>query len=207
MPRRHLIFCLVVSVWWPAGTAQAQTDGQDNTGSSWAGPWHAAVGLADRLDDSTGPADVLEAAESEIALGRPTQAIAILSAYALPDSISQGAPLALRAEALYLLGEHQEAGELFADAALFATGLRLGILLTRSAEAFEQAGLRGRAVQGYRSAAAAFPAANGWLALRQARLTEDVAEALELLGLVPDAGTALAGEVRVSMLAAAGDTV
>ena len=206
MPLRHLIFCLVVTIWWPARPAKAQTDGRDHTGSSWAGPWHAAVGLADRLDDSTGMADVLEAAESEIALGRPTQAIAILSAYALPDSLSQGAPVALRAHALYLLDEHQEAGTLFADAAVFATGLRRGILLTRAAEAFERAGLRDRAVREYRAAAAAFPAGNGWLALRQARLTDDVTAALELLRVVPEAGTALAGEVRVSMLAAAGDT-
>jgi soluble lytic murein transglycosylase len=206
MPRRHLIFCLVATVLWPALPARAQTDGSDNTGSNWAGPWHAAVGLAGLLDDSTGMADVLEAAESEIALGRPTQAITILSAYALPDSLFDGAPLALRAEALYLLGEHQQAAQLFSDAAVFAAGLRQGILLTRAAESFEKAGLRGRAAAQYRIAAAAFPSASGWLALRQARLTDDIAAALELLSLVPEAGAALAGEVRVAMLAAAGDT-
>jgi soluble lytic murein transglycosylase len=196
----------VVSVGLPAWSAQAQTDGVENTGSSWAGPWHAAVGLADRLGISTDMADVLEAAESEVALGRPAQAIAILTAYPVPDSLSDGAPLALHARALYLLGQHQEAGTLFARAAAFATGLREGILLTRAAAAFEQAGLREDAVRHYAAAAAAFPPVDGWLALRQARLSDDVAEALELLDRVPEAGVALAGDVRVSMLAAAGDT-
>ncbi|MCZ6916183.1 MAG: transglycosylase SLT domain-containing protein [Gemmatimonadetes bacterium] len=206
MRRRHLMFGLAFTFWSPVVPATAQTDRLVNPGSSWAGPWHAAVGLADRLGDSTGPADVLEAAESEIALGRPMQAIAILSAYALPDSLFDGAPLALRAAALYLLGEYEEAGELFDGAAVFATGLRQGILLTRAAEASEQAGLRELAAERYRIAASAVPAARGWLAIRRARLTDDIAQAFELLRVVPEAGTALAGEVRVFMLAAAGDT-
>ena len=70
----------------------------DHGGSGWPGPWHASIGLAARMSsDSVAMADVLAAAESELALGRPESALELLSRHLLPDSMGEGAPLAVYA--------------------------------------------------------------------------------------------------------------
>ncbi len=56
-----------VLVGSPSAAAQEVANG----GSTWVGPWHAAMGLAVRLSsDSAAMADILAGAESALALGR-----------------------------------------------------------------------------------------------------------------------------------------
>ena len=186
----------------PSAAAQAVTDG----GSTWVGPWHAAMGLAVRLSsDSAVMADVLAGAESALALGRPGQALELLSRHVLPDSMAEGAPLAIHAASQYALGAYVEAGRMFDRAAGHAAGLRQGTLRARAAESYERAGLLGRASSLYRQAAIDFPDARGWLALREARVTRDASRAPELLRLAPAAARELAAEVRATWLVRAGD--
>jgi soluble lytic murein transglycosylase-like protein len=188
------------------GSVSAVAQNGGNGGSSWVGPWHAAMGLAGRLSsDSAGMADVLDAAESELALGRPESALEILSRHLLPDSVAEGAPLAIHAAAQYALGVYVEAGRVFDLAAGHAAGLRRGILRGRAAEAYELGGRNLRAATLYRQAAVDFPDAAGWLALREALITRESKAALELLNQAPLAGGELAAEARAMFLAREGD--
>lgn len=175
-------------------------------GSTWVGPWHAAMGLAVRLSsDSAAMADILAGAESALALERPAQALELLSRHLLPDSMAEGAPLAIHAASQYALGAYVEAGRMFDRAASHATGLRQGTLRARAAESYERAGLLGRASSLYGQAAIDFPDARGWLALREARVTRDPSRAPELLRLAPAAAREVAAEVRATLLVRAGD--
>jgi soluble lytic murein transglycosylase-like protein len=188
------------------GSVSAVAQNGGNGGSSWVGPWHAAMGLAGRLSsDSAGMADVLDAAASELALGRPESALEILSRHLLPDSVAEGAPLAIHAAAQYALGVYVEAGRVFDLAAGHAAGLRRGILRGRAAEAYELGGRNLRAATLYRQAAVDFPDAAGWLALREALITRESKAALELLNQAPLAGGELAAEARAMFLAREGD--
>ncbi len=186
----------------PSAAAQEVANG----GSTWVGPWHAAMGLAVRLSsDSAAMADILAGAESALALGRPAQALELLSRHLLPDSMAEGAPLAIHAASQYALGAYVEAGRMFDRAASHTTGLRQGTLRVRAAESYERGGLLGRASSLYRQAAIDFPDAKGWLALREARVTRDPSRAPELLRLAPAAARKLAAEVRATLLVRAGD--
>ena len=178
----------------------------DHGGSGWPGPWHASIGLAARMSsDSVAMADVLAAAESELALGRPESALELLSRHLLPDSMGEGAPLAVYAASQYAVGSFLEAGSVFDLAANHATGLRRGTLRARAARSFERASVLGRAAELYRKAASDFPDVAGWMALREAAIIRDEARALELLGLVPEAARQLAAAVRAGWLQRAGD--
>jgi len=204
---KHLakVATLVVAGMLTGGASAVAQSGSSGS-SAWVGPWHAAVGLAGRLSsDSAGVADVLAAAESEIALGRPENALQILSRYLLPDSVAEGAPLAIHAAARYDLGAYIEAGRVFDRAADHATGLRRGTLRARAAEAYERGGQSVRAVALYRQAASDFPDVAGWLALREALITRDARDVLELLATVPAAGSTLAAAARAVFLAREGD--
>jgi soluble lytic murein transglycosylase-like protein len=188
------------------GNGSAAAQDVSNGSSGWVGPWHAAIELAARLSsDTAGMADVLAAAESELALGRPESALQILSRHLLPDSVADGAPLAIHAAAQYDLGAYVEAGRVFDRAAAHATGLRRGTLRARAAEAYERGGRSARAKALYRQAAADFPDADGWLALREALITRDSKGALDLLHKVPVAGSELAAGARAVFLAREGE--
>jgi len=177
-----------------------------HAGSGWLGPWHASIGLAARVSaDSAAMADVLAAAESELALGRPESALELLSRHLLPDSMGEGAPLAVYAASQYAVGAFLEAGNVFDLAANHASGLRRGTLRARAARSFERGGVMGTAAELYRQAALDFPDAAGWMALREAAIIRDETRAIELLQLVPDAGRELAATVWASWLQKAGD--
>lgn len=189
-----------------AGSPSAAAQEVANGDSTWVGPWHASMGLAVRLSsDSVAMADILAGAESALALGRPAQALELLSRHLLPDSMAEGAPLAIHAASQYALGAYVEAGRMFDRAASHAAGVRQGTLRARAAESYERAGLLGRASSLYRQAAIDFPDARGWLALREARVARDPSKARELLRLAPAAAHELAAEVRATLLAGAGD--
>ena len=101
---------VVVSVLVGSPSAAAQEVA--NGGSTWVGPWHAAMGLAVRLSsDSAAMADILAGAESALALGRPVQALELLSRHLLPDSMAEGAPLAVHAASQYALGAVRRSGK------------------------------------------------------------------------------------------------
>lgn len=195
---------LAVALMAPCVSASAQE--VDHAGSRWLGPWHASISLAERVSsDSAAMADVLAAAESELALGRPENALELLSRHPLPDSMGQGAPLAVYAASQYAIGAFFEAGSVFDVAANHATGLRRGTLRARAARSFERAGVLRKAADLYRQAAFDFPGAAGWMALREAAIIKDETRALELLGLVPEAGGELTATVRAGWLQKAGD--
>ncbi len=204
--RQRIVGPIGVVVGLLATCVSAAAQEMDHGGSGWPGPWHASIGLAARVSsDSAAMADVLAAAESALALGRPESALELLSRHLLPDSMAEGAPLAVYAASQYAVGSFLEAGTVFDLATNHATGLRRGTLRARAARSFERAGVLGRAAELYRQAASDFPDAAGWMALREAAIIRDEARALELLGSVPEAARQLAATVRAGWLQRAGD--
>lgn len=164
------------------------------------GSWHAALEARAGLRTvDPAPADVLRVAEAEVFLGRPDRARLVLQLHEVSDS---------RVEALaaFAAGDFARAGALFAAAADSATDVGRGLLAARAGEAFELAGLRAAAATSYRHARETLPAVSGWLALREARVSDDTAAAFALLEVAPPAGRFLIPAVRGELLAIVGDT-
>ena len=204
---RTVLIAVLIGGFTSAGAAWAQELDNGNGDGDGIGPWHAAVAFAERDEGAPpAPTDVLRAAEAEVILGRPERALSMLSRHTLPDSMSHGAPLAVFAAAQYLLGDYRAAGRLFGQSAQHAVRLRRAVLDARAAASYEKAGLLTQAAAHYRQAGVSFPAASGWLALREAAVTHETAAALSLLQSGPPAAQELSGQVRSSLLAAAGDT-
>lgn len=202
----RLVTAVLLGLFWAAAAAGQDIDEQDPLLRP-IGDWHAAVSLQEMIGEGEiGPAEVLRAAQSELALGRPGRALSILSDYPVPDSAFAGAPLRVFATALYDKGRYGLAAQVFVRATRFASGTRRGVLTARAADAFERDGMHALAASRYRAAAQDLPALAGWLALREARVTRDTAAAFALLEAVPQAGRELALQTRAQLLMASGDT-
>jgi tetratricopeptide (TPR) repeat protein len=171
------------------------------------GPWHAASAWRERKVDPTAElGSVIAAAQAELAMGNPERALAILSENPVPDSAFGGAPARIFAIALYRQEEFAKSGVLFARAAGYAGGVRRGVLLAQAAEAHQRAGRLLDAQRYYRLASLDLPEIGGWLAIREAEVTRDTAEALATLERAPDYAWRRAAGVRALLLEAAGDT-
>lgn len=169
--------------------------------------WHEAVRLRVVLE-SNAPAreDVLAAVRAELDLGRPERARAILLNHG-GASASDPETLLLLADAAYHSGDYEVAGALYGRSAVHATSVDRATLTARAADAYERAGMRDSARIRYREAKRELRPIAGWLALREARVTDDPVQAFGLLRDVPAAAEPLAAQIRAGLFLADGDTV
>lgn len=168
--------------------------------------WHEANRLREVLASSApSNADVLAAARAELALSRPERARAILVEHGVA-SASQPETFPLLADAAYQSGEYETAGALFTRSAAHATGVERGAYLARAGDAYERAGLRDSARVHYGAAARELRPITGWLALREARVTDDPVRAFGLLRDAPPEAELFAAEIRAGLFMGAADT-
>jgi len=168
--------------------------------------WHEVRRLQGELEiDSTRPAVILRLAVLELSIGRPEKAADLLSR----DSVSswpQEMVDPLLGEVQYQLGNFEAAAELFDRSSSQLESRRRGILLVRSAEAYERAGRHQDAAERYRAAASELPDLEDWLGIREARLIDDTERALDVLGRAPVAAGRLSHRARAVVLLSAGDS-
>lgn len=171
--------------------------------------WHSAERLRSVVREKRATADeVIEAAQAELALARPDHALGLLREMTA-DSAPQRDPriLALMADAAGQAGEVREAGELYARAGAVAVGVERGTLSARAGAAFERAGDIEAAKEQYRRARLALPGIGGWIAIREAAVTQSTAEALQLIRRAPPEAKRLANRAKATVLLSAGDSV
>jgi soluble lytic murein transglycosylase len=143
---------------------------------------------------------------AELALGRPDYARDLLRPTVESTEVVDPVTLAVLGSAEFGTGNYERAGELFALVADAADGVDRGIFSARAAVALDLAGMRLEATRYYRRAAVLLPQISGWLAIREARGTEETIRALSLLRkATPEAGRP-ASEARGAVYLAAGDT-
>jgi soluble lytic murein transglycosylase len=115
--------------------------------------------------------------------------------------------LAQLAEAEFGIGNVERAGELFRQAAESVDSVERGVFLVRAATALEEAGRHDEAAPLYHRAAVQLPQISGWLAVREAGITDETVRALSLLRRSPPEASVLASRVRGAVLLQAGDSV
>ncbi len=198
----HLL-ALLVPMAWPGLQGQMGRGQLDD-----APVWREAVGLRARmhLSGQRTPADVLRSAELELTLGYPERARSLLGDPQIAVSLPEARVLPLMAAATFELAEFDAAAEAFARAAAASSGAEAGVLAARAGDAYERAG-RARVAAGYyQIAASSLPELEGWLAVREARNTEDPLRALRLLAAAPPAARQATLRLRGSILLSMGDS-
>lgn len=205
------VLTLAVFLSTPAWGVQGGGNGGAGATSSsgGSGPWHGATSAAGALEHgATDARTVVEAARSQIVLGRPERAVDLLERYPVPDTALGGAAVEALAVAHYRQGDYLLAARLFRRAVdASREHRRRGILLVRSAEAYERAGYRPDAESLYRAAAATVPDIAPWLAIRAARVAPVPVAALPTFRSVPREAVGAAARARADILLDAGDTV
>ncbi len=179
-------------------------------GASWDAEW--AWHRAERMqpEASVQPhtsADSLQLARAEVALGRARRARPLLEPW-LADSSLRSDPRVqgLAGDLLLLEDRPTNAARYFSSAALHSAGVQRGIWHARAGAAFEAAGELEAAAAQYREARTKLPTIEGWLAIREARVTADPNEALKLLRRAPPEAQRLVTGVRGRAQLAAGDS-
>jgi soluble lytic murein transglycosylase len=168
--------------------------------------WHEAERLRGVLAaEAPSRADVLAAVRAELALGRAEHARSILIEHG-GASASHPETFPLLADAAYQSGEHEIAGALYSRWAAHNTGVDRGVFMARAGDAYERAGMRDSAKIRYRDAARQLRSIAGWLALREARVTDDPVQTFALLRETPPEAEHFAAEIRADLFLAAGDT-
>jgi len=168
--------------------------------------WHAAPALRARAADGTATRlDLLRLAEMELALGRATRAIAILEGRFPPDA-PDADRLILLGMAAHETGDFANATDHFAQAASILQGRDRGILLSRAGDAAQRAGNRSEARVHYAKAAHELPAIAGWLAIREAAVSDAPLRSMELLRHAPPEAERFAAAVRADVFLAVGDS-
>jgi soluble lytic murein transglycosylase len=203
---------LKAALWWCAALAAPQglvAQGsleEEPEGSVSFGVWHRAVRWRGDPPARLEPAEVLERARGQLVLGRPARAKELLDGHPIERS-SELWPeaAALIAAAEFRLGNYERAGRYYAALAARSVGVRRGILEARAGVAFEEAGLLRAAARYYRDARRRLGEIGGWLALREARLTEDTARASRLLRRTAGLPLEAVARARSAALSRAGD--
>ncbi len=186
----------------PGATAQVPLAPRVDSVSSW----HAAPALRARVANGTATRlDLLRLAEMELALGRPTRAMAILEGRFPPDALDADRLILLGAVTREI-GDYASAADHFAQAASILQGRDRGILLGRAGDAAQRSGNLSDARDHYANAAHELPAIAGWLAIREAAVADDPIRILDLLRRSPPEAERFAAAVRADVLLAAGDS-
>ena len=171
------------------------------------GAWHVVREVAPLLDRAAPSSDdILAVVRAELALGRADRALHILDEFSHILDSTDLSILTLRAEVLES-GDLEEAARLFAKAAALAQGTARGELHARAGDAYARTGYRRLAGVHYRSAANELRTISGWLAIREARVTDEPSEAFRLLRRASPPAQRLAALVRADVHLAAGDSV
>jgi len=172
-------------------------------------PWHAAETLlaAAAREPRLNATFIVEGAKAELHARRYDRARSLLVGQPWLEDYSDGAALAVLAEAEARLGLGMQAAGHYAAARARARGARAALLAVREGLAWEAGGARDSAAAAYGAArAAGLPAIDAWLRLRQARVTRDTAVAFRLLADLPAPAAREAGSARAQALLAAGDS-
>ena len=169
--------------------------------------WQEAVALRGQIrQDQVDRQLIFRAAALEVAIGMPMRALAVLDRYAGPDSLWDARGFRLRGEAEFAVGRFERAARSFVSAAELSDSADRSILAVRAGVAFENAGLNEAALAQYSSATHALPHLSGWLAVREASMSNDTAYASGLLSDVTPTVVTLASRTRGILYARAGDT-
>jgi soluble lytic murein transglycosylase len=172
-----------------------------------AGAWHLVRDVTPLLERSAPSLDdIMAVVRAEIVLGRADRAQAVLSRFAAIFDTTQASMLALRAEVLQATDDPAEAGRLLAQAASLSDGVWRGAYHARAGNAYEVAGYVRLAARHYANAAKELRAIRGWLAIREARVTENPSEAFKLLRRAPPPAQRMASLARADVYLAAGDS-
>jgi soluble lytic murein transglycosylase len=172
-------------------------------------PWHAAETLlaAAAREPRLNATFIVEGAKAELHARRYDRARSLLVGQPWLEDYGDGVALAVLAEAEARLGLETQAAGHYAAARARARGARAALLAVREGLAWEAAGVRDSAAAAYAAArAAGLSAIDGWLRLRQARVTRDTAAAFRLLADLPAPAAREAGAARAQALLAAGDS-
>ncbi len=170
------------------------------------GSWRRAEALrAVANRGAVSPADILQLAEAELALGRADEARRLLRQRAAADSLG-AAGLVVLGTAEFGSGDYPEAGAAFAAAMEGYVGSERGLIAARAAEAYRLAGADSLAAALYQEAGRYLPPVAGWLAVREAMVTPEPARALELLRRAPPEAAVQAARIRAGVLLSTGDS-
>jgi soluble lytic murein transglycosylase len=197
---------LAIALLASIGAASAAAQLPRGTPADTGGWWHTAEALRPLVDRDGGPpARALALAEAELGLGRAERAVQVLLHVPFDDSLSSRARAVL-GTASFATGDFALAGAELELAAAAYHGDERGVLLARAAEAYRLAGQDSIAVDLFRGARNSLPWIDGWLAVREAMVTEDDAGALRLLRRAAPEAARSAAAVRATVLLRAGDS-
>ncbi len=144
------------------------------------GAWHRITDWSDSVADSL---SVREAITAAVNLGLPDRAATLLARHG--DVLDAAARLDLSGRVAALRGDWLVAAHAFSASARLGNGTGAGMCVAQSADALARAGRQDSAVAAYRRARRQLPDVAGWLALREAALTQDTARAESLLAMAP----------------------
>jgi len=148
----------------------------------------------------------LRAAALEVAIGMSRRALAVLEHHAGPDSLWGAFGFRVRGEAEYAVGRFEPAARAFVRAAELSDSADSAVLATRAGVAFEAGGFNEAALTQYTIGAERSPRLAGWLAIRQASVSDDTAIAVQLLANAAPEAMTLATRTRGAVYVRAGDT-
>ncbi len=173
-------------------------------------PWHAAETLlaAAARELHLEPAFVLAGAKAELHARRYDRARGLLAGQPWLAEYADGEGLAVLAEAEARLGLAAPAAADYAAARTRGHGPRAALLGVRAGVAWEAAAQPDSAAAAYAAArAAGLAAIDGWLRVRQARVTRDTAVAFHLLADVAPPAAREVPAARARALLVAGDSL
>jgi soluble lytic murein transglycosylase len=172
-------------------------------------PWHAAETLlaAAARDSSPNAFLVVEGAKAELHARRYDRARGLLAGQPWLEDYDEGEALAVLGQAESGLGQYAAAAAHFGAARARASGARAALLAVRGGLAHEAAGQPDSAAREFAAArAGGLNAIDGWLRVRQARVSRDTAAAFRLLADVPALAARQAVLARAQALLLAADT-
>ena len=204
MKARHHVGAFLIVTHFLSGAAVAQSQ---DFGDGEAGAWHVVREVAPLLDRSYPSSDdILAVVRAELVLGRADRANAIMDEFAHVLDSTDLTTLGLHAETGLAAGDLEEAAQLFARAASMSEGSRRGAFHAQAGDAYERAGYPRLAAMHYTNAAKQLPAIGGWLAVREARVTDDPARAFKLLQRASPPARRAAALARAEVYLSAGDS-
>src|SRR5256712_497830 len=171
-------------------------------------PRHAPATPPAAAEAQRNAAFIVEGAEAELHARRYDRARSLLIGQPWLEDYGRGEALAVLAEAEARLGQAASAAAHYAAARARAGGGPRGALLAvHEALAWEAWGATDSAAAAHAAARQGGPPAiDGWLRLRQARVTRDTAQAFRLLADLPSPAARDAAAARAQALLAAGDS-
>jgi len=172
-------------------------------------PWHAAETMlaAAARDSHPNAFLVVEGAKAEVHARRFDRARGLLAGQPWLEDYSAGEALAVLGQAESGLGQYASAAAHFNAARARASGARAALLAVRAGLAHEAAGQPDSAARAFAAArAGGLEGIDGWLRVRQARVSRDTAEAFKLLADAPAPAGREAMLARARALVLAGDT-